>query len=126
MQNKRRAFTMIELIIASAILAGVGVVAALNLKLTNQTAQREAERVTAWLNRQTQKADRMKQSFSFAAIKIGDNYSIAMKWNDNNINSSNYDEILNATPGCKYESAQTFTYNLLRIGIDSFSSEYSM
>ena len=111
MQFNRKAFTMIELIIASAILTGVGVVAALNLKLTNQTAQREAERVLTWINRHIQKADRMKQSFSFTALKIDDNYSIAMRWNDSNVTESLKDEILNATPGCKYESNETFTYS---------------
>ncbi|MBQ7578736.1 MAG: type II secretion system protein [Synergistaceae bacterium] len=105
MQFKRKAFTMIELIIASAILAGVGVVAVLNLKLTNQTAQREAEKVVTWLNRQIQKSDRMKQTFSFIAKKSGGNYSIDLTWEDKTV------EILNATPGCKYESEE-FIYSV--------------
>ncbi len=87
--------------------------------MANQTAEREAARVLEWINKLTQTANRTHKSFYFKVGSANDN--IIIQWpnsesgtfDDNNDN--NYDDKLQATSGCKYESNKNFVYTLSNI-----------
>ena len=116
MQNNRRAFTIIELMIACAILLISISVIFVNLKMSNQTSEREAEKVLAWINKLTQKANKTHQAFTLGIDST--NNILKMYWNNESADANTVDESLNATSGCKYEpytNTSSFTYTLNNI-----------
>ena len=115
MHNKRLAFTMVELITACVILTGITAIL-VNTKMANQTAEREAARVLEWINKLTQTTNRTHQAFYFKVATTNDN--IIVQWSSNKsgrFDDDNYDDKLQATSGCKYESATKFVYTLSNI-----------
>ena len=112
MRNKRHAFTMIELITACVILAAITAIL-VNTRMANQTAEREAKKVSEWINKLTQKSNRNHQAFRLWLDS--ENNIMKMHWNNELTTLEKVDESLNATSGCKYSpytSISSFVYNL--------------
>ena len=65
MGNKRKGLTLTELLVGVIVMMITLSVATISLTSTDQTPRREAERITAYLTRLTQKSDRVKVSFDF-------------------------------------------------------------
>ncbi len=113
MHNKRLAFTMVELITACVILTGIAVFL-VNTKMANQTAEREAARVLEWINKLTQKSNKIHQAFYFKVATTNDN--IIVQWSSNKsgrFDDDNYDDKLQATSGCKYALNKKGTGDLM-------------
>ena len=112
MRNKRRAFTMIELITACVILAAITAIL-VNTRMANQTAEREARKIFEWINKLTQKSNRIHQAFTLWIDS--ENNIMKMHWNNELTTLNKVDESLNATSGCKYspyKNISSFVYNL--------------
>ena len=95
---KRTGFTMLELVIAIAILGIMATALTLNSssfqQTAKQTAKHEAERLAAKIQSLMLKADRTHTHFQ---IKIYDN-KMSIQWNKNS--STEKDKDFEANPGC--------------------------
>ena len=76
MENRRRGFTLTELIVGVVVMVVTLGVATMSLTSTDQTPKREAERIAMYLTRLTQKSDRIKVSFD---VELKDN-KLAVSW----------------------------------------------
>ena len=102
--TKRRAFTVIELLVGLLVMAIVSATAVVSAKVSEQTAKREAERLQAYIYRVIQSADRRGQDFTldmdFQDKKGGGReYYITITWRKN---EKNPDSSFKASAGYKY------------------------
>ncbi|MBQ6919715.1 MAG: type II secretion system protein [Synergistaceae bacterium] len=63
-RNRKRGFTLIEIVTAMLVMAVIAGAAMMSITSAKQTAKREAERVQAYIYRQMQRADRMHKDFT--------------------------------------------------------------
>lgn len=103
---KRRAFTMIELLVGIAVLAVLAGAFALSPKIGRQTARREAERIYSLLNKYISRAERTHKNFKIVFTQA-DNYVTFFDIKDDNSNF--LVERVNASPGCMFKT--TFNGN---------------
>ncbi|MBQ3347688.1 MAG: type II secretion system protein [Synergistaceae bacterium] len=79
MENRRRGFTLAELIVGVVVMIVTLGVATMSLRSTDQTPKREAERIAMFLTRLTQKSDRIKMDVT---VKM-ENGKLVSLWNNN-------------------------------------------
>ncbi len=102
--KKRRGFTVVELVIVLILFAISYASWTLSISLATQTAEHEAERLAAYIDRVIDKADRMHLSFTmdtdFDTDSAGNkSYYITVKWPGG---EENHDKSFRASAGCRY------------------------
>lgn len=102
--KKRRAFTAAELIISLLVMSITYAAMSLSSASAKQTAQHEAERLAAYINRVIERADRMHLTFTFDTDFNTDSdgkqyYYITVKWPGG---EQNHERSFRASAGCKY------------------------
>lgn len=100
--RRQKAFTLTELAIGILIAAIAGAAISLSSLSAKQTAMHEAERLTAYIYRTIQKADRIHKSFTmdmdFETNSAGKNeYYVTINWEGGVLDKS-----FRASPGCRY------------------------
>ena len=94
MGNRRKGFTLAELIVGVVVMIVTLGVATMSLRSTDQTARREAERLTAYINRQKDKAERIHKDFNMTV----DPYKVLINWGDRQYDDASFE----ASDGCGY------------------------
>ena len=103
MENRRRGFTLAELIVGVVVMVVTLGVATMSLRSTDQTAKREEERLAAYIYRQMDKAVRIHKSFT---MTVGID-SVTINWGE----QSSEDTSFKASDGCRYNLQGSRVYN---------------
>lgn len=100
MGNRRRGFTLAELIVGVVVMIVTLGVATMSLRSTDQTARREAERLVAYLYRQMDQAVRIHKGFR---LTIGPDSKtgidrVLINWGDQKYDNTPFEP----SDGCSY------------------------
>lgn len=108
MGNRRRGFTLAELIVGVVVMIVTLGVATMSLRSTDQTARREAERVVAYIYRQIDMADRIRKDFT---MTVGTS-SITINWGGLHSEDTSF----KASDGCSYnlQGVRYYRFNIHR------------
>ena len=102
MGNRRRGFTLAELVVGVVVMIVTLGVTTMSLRSTDQTAKREAERLAAYIYRQMDKAVRIHKGFT---MTVGTD-SVLIQWG--NLDDDNS---FKASDGCSYNLQGSRKYN---------------
>ena len=105
MGNRRRGFTLAELIVGVVVMIVTLGVATMSLRSTDQTAKREAERLVAYIYRQIDKAERVHDGFTMTV----NTQSVTIDWRGGPSDTS-----FEASDGCHYNLKDSRYYNVNR------------
>lgn len=87
MGNKRKGFTLFEIMTAVVLMVIMTAIASMSLTSLSQTSKREAEKLSAYLTRLVQKSDRTKASFDM----VMKSSEFVVSWLKHNRNVESFD-----------------------------------
>ena len=92
-RNRKRGFTLIEIVTAMLVMAVITGAAMMSITSAKQTAKREKQRMMAYIYRLMQKADRTHKNFNIQVVSD----HLIVNWN------GDVDDSFKASGGCTFK-----------------------